>query len=143
MQMLYIMADAITNHHDPNEIVAYATLGAALITLIGTLGKLALNKFDKFSKVMMDSQEKQAIRLEEAHRKHIEMMQDSHGAQIETLTGIIIDNQRAMTALTVQLDRYSREMHEMTQAINNCPGVVHHWQPQIQPLPQIPANHEH
>lgn len=143
MESLHLLAETVTGHHDPTEVAAWAAGVTALFALIGTLGKLALNKFDKFQKALIDSNEAQAARLERAHRDSIEMLQAAHAAQVEALVGITNDNQRAMTALTVQLDHYTEQMQQLVAVINQCPGVVWHRQQHPQQPPQIAANYEH
>lgn len=124
MPSLHLLAESVTGHHDPVELGAIVTVATAFLTLFGTLGKLVLNKFDKFQAAFVKSQETQIMNLRTDHHEQMEMMQTQHAAQIEMLTGIAIDAQRALTALTVQIDRYTREMHDLAEAINGCPGVV-------------------
>lgn len=144
MESLHILAEGVTGHHDPTEVAAWAAVGTAFLGLIGTLGKLALNKFDKFQKALIDSNEAQAARTEQSHRESLEMLQTAHAAQIEALVGIMNDNQRAMTALTVQLDHYTEQMQRLIEVINQCPGVLWHRQQQNQNQPpHLAANYEH
>ena len=106
------------------EIGAFASLiaGGAWV------GKAMLYRLEKTLEKLDANHAEQLKDMRESHARQIEMLQTSHASQIETLTGIQIEAQRSATALTVQLDRYTRQMHDLTVAIERCPAVGSHKQ---------------
>jgi hypothetical protein len=135
--------------HDPVEMGAWT----AMIGLFATLGKMALTKIDRMIVLVIKTQEKQvqdqkeaanglvvrhAEQLEQLSKAHrdqteriakehaagIERMAEAHASQVEVLTGVTIENKTAMTALLVQIDRYTREMREMRGVMTDVRDVI-------------------
>ncbi len=92
--------DAIT--HGAGQPIGYWGAAAIVTTVVvcGWFGRWMIKKFEEL----------------------LEYLKASHAQQTEILVGVVVDNSRAMNALSAQMVAHTTEVHEVRVAVMKCPG---------------------